>query len=52
MTSWIKMSFAMELGLGPGDFVLNGDPAPPLPEGGGANFRPMFIAVIYDMIMI
>ena len=29
----------MELGLGPGDFVLDGDPAP-------LNFRPMFIIVI------
>jgi len=28
----------MEVGLGPGDFVLDGDPAPPFP-----NFRPMFI---------
>jgi len=24
----------MERGLGPGDFVLNGDPAPPSPKGG------------------
>ena len=37
MAASIKMSLGMELGLGPGDFVLNGDPAPP-------NFRPMFIA--------
>ena len=27
------MSLDMELGLGPGDFVLDGDPAPP-PQGG------------------
>ena len=26
MAAWIKMSLGMELGLGPGDFVLNGDP--------------------------
>ena len=45
MAAWIKMSLGMEVGLGPGDFVLDGDPAPfskkgvePLP-----NFRPMFI---------
>jgi len=29
MTAWIKMSLGMSLGLGPGDFVLYGDPAPP-----------------------
>jgi len=34
------MPLGMELGLGPGDFVLDGDPAHPL------NFRPMFIIVI------
>ena len=33
------MPLGMELGLGPGDFVLDGDPAP-------LNFRPMFIVVI------
>ena len=26
MAEWIKMSLGMELGLGPGDFVLDGDP--------------------------
>jgi len=29
MAASIKMSLGMELGLGPGDFVLDGDPAPP-----------------------
>ena len=29
MAAWIKMSLGMELGLGRGEFVLNGDPAPP-----------------------
>jgi len=28
MAAWIKMSLGMELGLGPGDFVLEWDPAP------------------------
>jgi len=44
MAAWIKMSLGMELGLGPGDFVLDGDPAP-LPKGGvePPNFRPMII---------
>ena len=37
----IKMPFGTKVGLSPGDFVLDGDPAPkPL------NFRPMFIIVI------
>jgi len=29
MAAWIKMPLGMELGIGPGDFVLDGDPAPP-----------------------
>jgi len=33
------MPLDMEVGLGPGDFMLDGDPAP-------LNFRPMFIMVI------
>ena len=32
MAAWIKVSLGMELGLGPGDFVLDGDPAHPLPK--------------------
>jgi len=32
------MPLGMEVSLGPGDFVLDGDPAP-------LNFRPMFIIV-------
>jgi len=45
MGGWIKMSLAMEVGLGPGNFVLDGDPVAlpkkvvePLP-----NFWPMSI---------
>jgi len=30
---WIKMPLGMELGLGPSDFVLDGDPAPPPQKG-------------------
>ena len=39
------MPLGMEVGLGPGDFVLDEDPASPSPKGGdGApNVRPMFI---------
>jgi len=33
MAAWIKMSLGMELGLCPGDFVLDGDPAPPPQKG-------------------
>jgi len=29
MAEWTKMSLGMEVGLGPGDFVFDGDPAPP-----------------------
>jgi len=34
MAARIKMSLGMEIGLGPGDFVIDGDPAPPLPKRG------------------
>ena len=38
----IKMPLGMEVGLSPGDFVLDGDPARPRNKGGVApNFRPM-----------
>jgi len=45
MAAWIKVSLGREVGLGPGDFVLDGDSAPPSPKGGQSppNFRPMFI---------
>jgi len=35
------MPLGMELGLGPGDFVLDGDPAA-LPPPKGAERRPQF----------
>ena len=42
------MSLGVELGLGLGDFVLDGDLVPPSPKGGGAPPQkkknwPMFI---------
>jgi len=40
---WMKLVLGMEVGLGPGDVVLDGDPAPP-PQKEGGNFRHMFIA--------
>ena len=45
MAAWITMSLGMEVGLGPRDFVLDGDPAPLSKRGAEPpNFRPMFIA--------
>ena len=44
MVVWIKMKLGMEVGLGPGHIVLDGDPAP-LPKNGAEppNFRPMSV---------
>ena len=44
MAAWIKMSLGMQLGLGAGDFVLRGDPAPP-PKNGRSP--PQFSTHIY-----
>jgi len=44
MAAWINMSLGMEVGLGPGDFMLDGDPAPPSPKGDRA---PKFSAHVY-----
>jgi len=33
MAGWIKIPLDMEVGLGPGDFVLDRDPAPPPHKG-------------------
>jgi len=38
---WIKMALGLEVGLSPGDFVLDGDPAPPLSRK-GAEPPPQF----------
>ena len=35
---WIKMKFCMQVRLGPGHIVLDGDPAPPLPKGHSPQF--------------
>ena len=45
MVEWIKIALGMEVGLGPGHIVLDGDPAL-LPKKGAEpppNFRPIFI---------
>ena len=46
MAAWIKMSLGMEVGLGPGDFVLDEDHVAPPQKGGPSlpNLRPMFNA--------
>jgi len=36
------MPLSMELGLSPGDFVLDGDPALPSPKNGGGAPSPIF----------
>ena len=33
VTGWTKMALGTEVGLGPGDFVFDGDPATPRTEG-------------------
>ena len=48
MAGWIKMALRMEVGLGPGHIVLDGDPAPPPKRGwrtGAPNFRLMSIVI-------
>jgi len=44
------MPLGVEVGLGPGDFVLDGDPAPLLEKGGGAplqfSARLLFLVVL------
>ena len=44
MAAWIKMSLSMEIDLGPGDLVLDGDPALPSPQGAEP---PKFSALVY-----
>jgi len=44
MAAWIKMSLGMEVGLGPGDFVLDGDPASPPQKGPRSRLPPKFSA--------
>ena len=41
---WIKMPLGTEVGLGPGDMVLDGDPAPPTDRGTAASY---FSAHVY-----
>ena len=50
MAGRLKMPLGIEVGLGPGDFVLDGDPASPPQKGGGAprgGEAPQFSAHVY-----
>jgi len=42
MAGWIKTSLATEVGRGPGDIVLDGDPTPPK-RGTAPTFLSMYI---------
>jgi len=44
VVGWIKMPLGTEVGLGPGDIVLDGDPAP---HGQGHSSPPQFSAHVY-----
>jgi len=46
MAAWIKMPHGIEVGLGPGDFVLDEDPAPPSLKRGRSP-PPQFLAHVY-----
>ena len=51
--SRIKMKLGMQVGLGPGHNVLDGDPAPPLPKGGeDPNFWPISVAAKWRVWLI
>ena len=45
MAGWNKMPLGMEVGLGPGNFVFNGDPATPRTEGTPTTTQ--FLAHVY-----
>ena len=42
MAGWIEMPLGMEVGLDPGDFVLDGDPALPRQKGADPQFSAHF----------
>jgi len=44
---WIKMPLDTEVGLGPGEIVLDGDPAPPPPRKRTSSLPPHFSAHVY-----
>jgi len=52
MAGWIKMPLSIELGLGPGDFVLDGDPAPPSKRGRNppANLSDVALRQVMELV--
>jgi len=40
---WITVKLSVQVGLGPGHIVLDGDPAPSFGGGTAPNFRPMSV---------
>jgi len=50
MIAWIKTPLGMEVGLGPGDFVLDGDPAP-LPISASAELLYKFREKVFWVSM-
>jgi len=49
---WIKVPLRTEVGLGPGDTVLDGDPAPPLETGTAAHLWIMSIVTKRSSISV
>ena len=45
MAGWIKIPLGSEVGLGPGDVVLDGDPVPPK-RGRAPSFRLMSVVCV------
>jgi len=43
MAAWVKMPLGVELGLSPGDFVLDGDTALSSPKKGQSPSSPIFV---------
>jgi len=43
MAGWIKMPLDREVGLSPSDIVLDGNPAPLAPKGGGAPIFGLYL---------
>jgi len=50
MAGWIKVPLRTEVGLGQGDTVLGGDPAPPKTGTAPPTFWPMFIVAKWSPI--
>jgi len=47
MTGWIKMKLGMQVGLGPGHIVLDGDSASPMERGTAApQFQNLWVQAL------